>query len=115
MVNAITDVYLDHHNRVYRREGMFDFYNEQLRILEAQMKEAQGTLRDYLAKHKVVDVDEEIKLLAQDVVEQEKGLRAHRAKIAALERKLTEVRGQLAAHAGARPLTPRSTRATRRS
>jgi len=96
LVNEITEVYLDHHNRVYRRDGMFDFYNEQIRILEAQMLEAQGTLRNYLAKHKVVDADEQIKLLAQDEVEQEKGLRAHQAKIAALERKLTEVRGQLA-------------------
>ena len=37
LVNEITEVYLDHHNRVYRRDGMFDFYNEQIRILEAQM------------------------------------------------------------------------------
>src|SRR5262245_57188965 len=40
MVNAITDVYMEHHNRVYRREGMSSFYDEQIRILEAQMKEA---------------------------------------------------------------------------
>ena len=36
---------------------MFDFYNEQMRILEKQMKQAQGTLRNYLAKHNVVDAD----------------------------------------------------------
>jgi uncharacterized protein involved in exopolysaccharide biosynthesis len=97
MVNEITEVYLDHHNRVYRRDGMFDFYNEQIRILEAQMKEAQLKLRTYLARHEVVDADEQMKLLAGDEVEQEKGLRAHQAKIAALERKLAHVRGQFAA------------------
>lgn len=95
MVNAITEVYLDHHNRVYRREGMFDFYNEQLRILEAQMKQAQARLRRYLARNSVVDVDEEIKLLSQDSVEQDKGLRAHLGKIVALQRKLEHVTGQL--------------------
>jgi uncharacterized protein involved in exopolysaccharide biosynthesis len=95
MVNAITDVYLDHHNRVYRREGMFDFYNEQLRILETQMKQAQARLRRYLARNSVVDVDEEIKLLSEDQVEQDKGLRAHLAKISALQRKLDHVHGQL--------------------
>jgi succinoglycan biosynthesis transport protein ExoP len=105
MVNEITDVYLDHHNRVYRREGMFNFYNEQLRILEAQMKNAQGTLRSFLARHNVVDADEQIKLLAQDEVEQEKGLRAHQAKIAALERKLVEVRRQLAETPSSVPYT----------
>src|SRR5262249_37949601 len=85
MGNAITDVYLDHHNRVYRREGMFDFYNEQLRILEQQMKQAQAKLRRYLSRNSVVDVDEEIKLLSEDQVEQDKGLRAHIAKISALD------------------------------
>jgi len=95
MVNAITDVYMDHHNRVYRREGMFDFYNEQLRILEQQMKQAQARLRRYLSRNNVVDVDEEIKLLSEDSVEQDKGLRAHLAKISALDRKLEHVRGQL--------------------
>ncbi len=96
MVNAITDVYLDHHTKVYRREGMFDFYNEQIRILESQMKGAQGRLRRYLARSGVVDVDTEIKLLSEEAVEQEKGLRAHLAKISALSRKLAQVRNQLA-------------------
>jgi uncharacterized protein involved in exopolysaccharide biosynthesis len=95
MVNAITDVYLNHHNRVYRREGMYDFYNEQLRILETQMKQAQARLRRYLARNGVVDIDEEIKLLSEDQVEQDKGLRVHLAKIAALQRKLDHVHGQL--------------------
>ncbi len=94
-VNEITSVYLDHHNRVYRREGMFDFYNEQLRILDAQMKSAQLRLRNYMARSEVVDVNEQMKLLAEDEIEQEKGLRAHLAKISALSRKLEHVRGQL--------------------
>ncbi len=96
MVNAITDVYLDHHNEVYRRGGMFDFYNEQLQILEGQMKQAQGKLRRYLARNNVVDADEEIKLLSEDAIEQDKGLRAHLGKISAIQRKLEHVQGQLA-------------------
>jgi succinoglycan biosynthesis transport protein ExoP len=96
MVNAITDVYLDHHYRVYRREGMYTFYNEQLHILEREMKQAQTRLRRYLARNRVVDVEQEIKLLAQDEIAQDKGLRAHLAKIAALERKLDSVHEQLA-------------------
>jgi succinoglycan biosynthesis transport protein ExoP len=95
MVNAMTDVYLDHHNRVYRREGMFDFYNEQLRILEGQMKQAQARLRRYMARNSIVDVDEEIKLLSEDSVEQDKGLRAHIGKILAIQRKLEHVQQQL--------------------
>jgi succinoglycan biosynthesis transport protein ExoP len=95
-VNAITDVYLEHHNKVYGKEGIFNFYQDQLTLLEKQMKEAQRRLRIYMAKNDIVDVDEEIKLLATDEVEQEKGLRAHLAKIAAIERKYEHVQKQLA-------------------
>jgi uncharacterized protein involved in exopolysaccharide biosynthesis len=96
MVNAITDVYIDHHNKVYRREGMYSFYNEQLRILEQQMLASQRKLRDYLKKTGVVDVEQEIRLLAMDEVQQDKGLRAHLAKIKATDRKIKNLQDQLA-------------------
>src|SRR5262245_33278066 len=95
-VNAITDVYLEHHNKVYGKEGMYTFYQDQLNMLEKQMKDAQRRLRLYMARNNIVDVDEEIKLLSADELEQEKGLRAHLAKISALERKLEHVHGELA-------------------
>ncbi len=97
MVNAITDVYIDHHNKVYRREGMYDFYNEQLHILQAQMKQAQQRLRSYLKSNDIVDVEHEIRILSAEAVQQEKGLRAHVAKIRALQRKLEGVKTKLAA------------------
>jgi len=95
-VNAITDVYLEHHNKVYGKEGMYTFYQDQLNMLEKQMLDAQRRLRLYMARNNIVDVDAEIKLLSADELEQEKGLRAHLAKIAALERKLEHVHGELA-------------------
>ena len=95
MVNAITDVYLDHHNRVYSNAGVHSFYTEQLGILKEQMKESQRRLRGYLRKGKVVDADQEIHLLNQDVIEQDKGLQAHRLKIKGVDRKLVEVHAQL--------------------
>ncbi|HXJ35633.1 MAG TPA: hypothetical protein VMS22_16495 [Candidatus Eisenbacteria bacterium] len=94
-VNTITDVYVDHHNKVYRREGLDAFYGEQLRLLESQMKEAQDHLRTYLRDNKIVDVEQEIRLLNSDVMEQDKGLKAHRAKIAATQRKLAQVEEQI--------------------
>jgi uncharacterized protein involved in exopolysaccharide biosynthesis len=94
-VNAITDVYIDHHNKVYRREGMYRFYNEQLRILELQMLASQRKLRDYLKKTGVVDAEQEIRLLGMDEVQQDKGLRAHLAKIKATDRKIANLKEQL--------------------
>jgi uncharacterized protein involved in exopolysaccharide biosynthesis len=95
MVNAITDEYLDHHNEVYRNEGVHTFYTEQIAILEKEMKEAQQRLKKYLADNGIVDVDQEIQLLNQDVQEQAKGIKAHLAKLAGTKSKLVEVQSQL--------------------
>src|SRR5438046_6710910 len=65
MVNRITDVYIDHHNNVYRTQGMHSLYAEQLRILKAQMKSAQRRFRAHLQREHVIDVDQEILLLNQ--------------------------------------------------
>lgn len=96
MANAITDVYVERHNQMYKSEGLRDFYTGQLHLLETQMKRAQGRLRRYLAKKKVIDVDQEIQILNHEVVEQEKGLRFHRSKIEGMEHKLPAVREQMA-------------------
>jgi uncharacterized protein involved in exopolysaccharide biosynthesis len=97
MVNAVTDVYIDHHNEVYRNEGVHSFYTEQLRTLIGEKRTAQRRLRKYLKKEGIVDVDQEIQILNQDLLEQEKSLKTHHAKIAGAERKLEELRVQLAA------------------
>jgi len=95
MVNTITDTYIDHHNRVYRNEGVHSFYTEQLRTLEDAMKTAQHRLHDFLRQEKIVDVDQEIHILNQDLVEQDKMLKGHRAKIAGVEQKLQELHRQI--------------------
>ncbi len=95
MVNTITDVYMSEHHRAYRSEGIHAFYTEQLRALEAQMKEAQHRLRDYLQKEHIVDVEQEIHLLNQDVIDQDKTLKTHRSKITGLEQKLVQLHDQM--------------------
>jgi polysaccharide biosynthesis transport protein len=94
-VNTITDLYIDHHNKVYRREGLNDFYGVQLKLLEVQMKDAQEHLRVYLRDNNIVDAEQEMRLLNQDVMEQDKALKAHRAKIVATQRKLVQVEDNL--------------------
>jgi uncharacterized protein involved in exopolysaccharide biosynthesis len=61
------------------------------------MKRSQARLRRFMAKGNVIDIDQEIRLLNADVLEQDKGLKAHRAKIAATQRKLSELEKQLTA------------------
>src|SRR5262249_52338407 len=94
--NAITDVYIEHHNKVYAKAGMSDFYEDQLQMLEGQMNTAERRLKQFLAQTGIVDAETEIKLLAADEIEQDKGLQAHLAKISALRQKLATIKGQLA-------------------
>jgi succinoglycan biosynthesis transport protein ExoP len=95
MVNAITDVYLDHHGEVYRTAGVHSFYTEQLRVLHDQMRASQRRLRQYLKREHVIDADQEIGLLNKDVVDQERMVKTHHAKIRGAERKLEQVRNQI--------------------
>lgn len=95
MVNEITHVYLDHHNRVYQSKGVQTFYNSQLKVLGRQMKASQRRLREFLRRERVVDVDQEIDLLNKDVMVQEKSLQTHRAKVSATRRKIAHVRTQI--------------------
>jgi uncharacterized protein involved in exopolysaccharide biosynthesis len=95
-VNTVTDLYIEHHNKVYRREGLNVFYGEQLRLLETQMKAAQEQLRLYLRENGIIDAEQEMRLLNQDVMDQDKTLKGHRAKIVATQRKLVQVEEQIA-------------------
>ncbi|MFN8545942.1 MAG: Wzz/FepE/Etk N-terminal domain-containing protein [Candidatus Binatia bacterium] len=97
VVNTITDVYLEHHNRAYRNdEGVRSFYSDQLRLLEARMKESQHSLSRYLRKNNIVDVDQEIRILNQDILEQQKTVQSHRMKLRGAEEKLVQLREQIA-------------------
>lgn len=95
LVNAITDVYIDHHNRVYRREGIHSFYSKELRGLEEQLNASRERLRVFVEQADVTDVDQEIRLLNEQVVLREKALSSHAAKIEGARRKLAAVRAQL--------------------
>jgi len=97
MVNAITDVYLEQHGRVYRNEGMESFYKQQLKLLYAQMKTSQKRLREFLRHENIVDSEAEITLLIKDAQSQEVNVRLFKDKLAGAERKLEAVRQQLAA------------------
>jgi succinoglycan biosynthesis transport protein ExoP len=95
MVNAITDVYLDEHNKAYRNTGIQKFYATQLRRLRTDMRTAQRRMREYLRKEHVVDVDQETQILTKDVWEQEKAYKSFRTKMRGVERKSQEVQSQV--------------------
>ena len=48
LVNAITDVYIDHHNRVYQREGIRSFYARELENRTHEVETARKKLQAYL-------------------------------------------------------------------
>jgi uncharacterized protein involved in exopolysaccharide biosynthesis len=94
-VNVITEVYIEKHNQVYQSFGVHTFYQEQLGLLGNRMKGAQRKLRRYLKREGIVDVEQEIHILNQEAIEQDKGLATHRGKIKAVERKIVSLQGQV--------------------
>ena len=93
-VNTITDLYATTTTRCTGAKA-WTFCSTQLRRLETQMKTAQDNLRTYLRDNAIIDAEQEMRLLNQDVMDQEKTLKAHRAKILATQRKLAQVEEQL--------------------
>lgn len=96
LVNTITDVYIDHHNRVYRREGIHSFYSKELRGLEEALNAARERLRAFVEQAGVTDIDQEIRLLNEQFVVRDKALAVHTSKIDAVRRRLEALRAQLA-------------------
>jgi uncharacterized protein involved in exopolysaccharide biosynthesis len=97
LVNAVTDVYIDHHNRVYQREGIRSFYSRELEKRSSEVEEARLKLQAFLDESKITDIDQELELMVKDAMDREQALRSHRGKLAALEQRLAEVDAQLAA------------------
>jgi len=87
LVNAITDVYIDHHNRVYQREGIRSFYNRELEKRAHEVDAARKKLQAYLDETKITDVDQELTIMVKDAVDREQALRTHRSKVSALEQR----------------------------
>ncbi len=108
MVNAITDVYLDEHNRVYRNQGIQKFYRGQLRKLRADMRKSQQRARSFMKKERVVDVDNELQLLTKDVLEQEKAYKSFRTKMRGTAEKTKQVERQIAETPAQIPYTEES-------
>ena len=95
MVNMITEVYIEKHNQAYQSSGVHAFYQTQLGLLGTRMKDAQRKYRRYLKREGIVDVEQEIHIMNQEAIEQDKTLATHRGKIKAVERKLVSLQGQI--------------------
>src|SRR5262249_50308597 len=105
MVNAITDVYLDEHNRVYRNEGISRFYHVQIHKLRTDMKASQRRMREYVKKQHVVDIDQEIQLWVKEVVELQLAYKSFQSKMIGTEQKLKNVQAQVDATPAQIPYT----------
>ena len=95
VVNVITEVYIEKHNQAYQSSGVHSFYQAQLLLLGRRMKDVQRKFRHYLKREGIVDVEQELHILNQEVIEQDKGLTTHRGKIKAVERKMVSLATQI--------------------
>jgi uncharacterized protein involved in exopolysaccharide biosynthesis len=96
LVNAITDVYIDHHNRVYQRDGIRSFYARELEKRASEVDATRKKLQVYLDETRITDIDQELEIMVKETMDREQALRSHRSKLAALEERLAEVNTQMA-------------------
>jgi uncharacterized protein involved in exopolysaccharide biosynthesis len=95
LVNAITDVYIDHHNRVYQRDGIRSFYNRELEKRAKEVDDTRKKLQAYLDETKITDVDQELQIMVQQAMDREQAVLTERGKVSGLEDRLAEVEAQM--------------------
>jgi uncharacterized protein involved in exopolysaccharide biosynthesis len=96
LVNAITDVYIDQHNRVYQRDGIHSFYTRELTIRQKEVEDARKKLQAYLDQTKITDVDQELQIMIQAAMDRDQAVAIERGKVSGLQDRLAEVESQMA-------------------
>ncbi|MBI4524231.1 MAG: hypothetical protein HY695_10520 [Deltaproteobacteria bacterium] len=67
VVNTVTRVYIAQAHLLANREGLYDFYSEQLEISKANIKTLENKVQSIKRRGSIVSIDEQIKLKLQEL------------------------------------------------
>jgi polysaccharide biosynthesis protein PslE len=94
-VNRAADLYLEQHLKVHKIQGVEEFYDEQEKRLQTELTQAEGALKEFQEKEKIVDAPIEVSSDLQALSSFEKNLKETDSSIAETEKKIGSLDGQL--------------------
>ncbi|OFV87320.1 MAG: hypothetical protein A3J75_05465, partial [Acidobacteria bacterium RBG_16_68_9] len=95
VVNRVVDEYLSYHAMVHGQKGLSTFYEDQSRLLQAELRRAEQTLRDFSYREGMVSPAAQIQSAVTAVADLETVLRTVSTSIAGAEEKLRTISEQL--------------------
>jgi uncharacterized protein involved in exopolysaccharide biosynthesis len=94
-VNRAAELYLEQHLKVHKTQGIEEFYDEQDKRLQTDLTKAEGALREFQEREKIVDTSIEVPSDLQALASFEKSLKETDSNIRETEEKIGALDGQL--------------------
>ena len=94
-VNRAAELYLEQTLKVHKTQGIEEFYDEQDKRLQTDLTQAEGALREFQEREKIVDTSIEVPADLQALASFEKSLKETDSNIRETEEKIGVLDGQL--------------------
>ena len=97
VVNTLVKFYLDYHLQVHKNPQSFKFFQEQSKILENEVQQAEGKLQSFKKQHNISSLNEERSLLLKQTTDLRAALNQTQSRRVETKKRIRELRKQLAA------------------
>lgn len=94
-VNRAAELYLEHHLKVHKTQGIEEFYDEQDKRLQTELTKAEDALKEFQVKEKIVDTSLELPSDLQSLAAFEKNLKDTDSTVRETEQKISVLETQL--------------------
>jgi uncharacterized protein involved in exopolysaccharide biosynthesis len=95
VVNKLIDVFLEHHIKVYKQAQNYDFFDDQVKLLEKKLKDSEDELETFRNQHTFTSLQEQKNLLLKQISDIEVELSKTRSEISENMVKIQVLNGHL--------------------
>jgi uncharacterized protein involved in exopolysaccharide biosynthesis/Mrp family chromosome partitioning ATPase len=104
-LNALVDIYMDHHLIVRKGKGSHEFFDEQTAQMNSSLHDAELRLQSFKDKWNIVSIEDQKRHLLQQVTQTEGALRESQVAAAETDVRIIQLRERLEGQQEAIPLT----------
>ena len=93
VVNELIDTFLDHHLTVYKQSKQYNFFDDQVKLLERKLKKSENELEVFRRQNTISSLEEQKTLLLNQISDLEVELVGTRSEISEKEGKMHALKG----------------------
>jgi uncharacterized protein involved in exopolysaccharide biosynthesis len=80
-VNKLVEAFLEHHIKLYKQSQQYDFFDDQVKLLEKKLKDSENELEAFRKQNNISSLQEQKSLLLKQISDQEIELAKTRSEI----------------------------------